>query len=62
MLITSIILFIFALAAASLGTIATVGSGAYAFSFGFLVISAIAGLSYWRGHPGSIGMNRPTRA
>lgn len=51
MLTLSIILLLFALVVGWLGAVGTLTAGAYAFAFGFLVIAAVAGLSYWRGHP-----------
>jgi hypothetical protein len=51
MLTLSITLFMLALIVAGFGIVGTVGSGAFAFSAGFLILAAISILSFWRGHP-----------
>ncbi|HSD88940.1 MAG TPA: hypothetical protein VLB44_15540 [Kofleriaceae bacterium] len=51
MLPLSITFFMLALIIAGFGIVGTVGSGAFAFSAGFLMLAGISILSFLRGHP-----------
>jgi len=51
MLPLSITFFFLALIVAGFGAAGTVGTGAFAFATGFMILAVISMLSFWRAHP-----------